>query len=106
MLQEFGWEVFEHLAHSPDLVPSDFNLFPTLKKFLDGRCFKSDAEVQDTVKQWLNGLAVKLYEGIQKLFTCYDKCLNVGGDHVEKLLMVCTNGTFGPFLNLFLFLYS
>jgi hypothetical protein len=27
MLQEFGWEVFEHPAVSPDLAPSDFHLF-------------------------------------------------------------------------------
>jgi histone-lysine N-methyltransferase SETMAR len=31
MLQEFGWEVFEHPAYSPDLAPSDFHLFPKLK---------------------------------------------------------------------------
>jgi hypothetical protein len=40
MLQEFGWEVFEHPAYSPDLA--------------------------------------------QVIFTRYDKCLNVGGDYVEK----------------------
>jgi hypothetical protein len=33
----------------------------------------------------LNGLATVVYdEGIQKLFTRYGKCLNVGGDYVEK----------------------
>jgi hypothetical protein len=41
--------------------------------------------VNDAVKEWLNGLAAEVYgEGIQKLVTCYDKCLNVGGDYVEK----------------------
>jgi histone-lysine N-methyltransferase SETMAR len=34
MLQEFGWEIFEHPAYSPDLAPSDFHLFPKLKEFL------------------------------------------------------------------------
>jgi hypothetical protein len=67
------------------LAPSDFQLFPKLKKFLGGRRFKSDEEVKDAVKEWLNGLAAEVYdEGIQKLFTRYDKCLNVGGDYVEK----------------------
>jgi histone-lysine N-methyltransferase SETMAR len=42
MLQEFGWEVFEHPAYSPDLTPSDFHLFPKLKEFLGGRRFKRD----------------------------------------------------------------
>jgi hypothetical protein len=67
------------------LAPSDFHLFPKLKEFLGGRCFKSDEEVKDAVKEWLNGLAAEVYdEGIQKLVTRYDKCLNVGGDYVGK----------------------
>jgi histone-lysine N-methyltransferase SETMAR len=64
MLLEFGWEVFER----PDLAPSDFHLFPKLKEFLGGRRFKSDEEVKDAVKEWLNGLAAEVYvEGIVKL---------------------------------------
>jgi hypothetical protein len=40
-------------------------LFPTPKEFLDGTRFKSNAEVKDAVKQWLNGLAAEVYdEGI------------------------------------------
>jgi histone-lysine N-methyltransferase SETMAR len=102
MLQEFGWEAFEHPAYSPDLAPNDFHLFPKLKKFLGGRRFKSDKVVKDAVKEWLNGLAAEVYdEGIQKLVTCYDKCLNVGGDCVEKYLRVCNNDT----LNYFYFVY-
>jgi histone-lysine N-methyltransferase SETMAR len=85
MLQEFGWEVFDHPAYSPDLATSDFHLFPKLKEFLGGRRFKSDEEVKDAAKEWLNGLAAEVYdEGIQKLVTRYDKCLNVGGDYVQK----------------------
>jgi histone-lysine N-methyltransferase SETMAR len=85
MLQEFGWEVFEHTAYIPDLAPSDFLLFPKLKEFLGGSRFKSDEEMKDAVKEWLNGLAAEVYgEDIQKLVTCYDKCLNVGGEYVEK----------------------
>jgi histone-lysine N-methyltransferase SETMAR len=54
MLQEFGWEVCEHPAYSPDLAPSDFHLFPKLKEFLGDRRFKSDEEVKDAIKEWLN----------------------------------------------------
>jgi hypothetical protein len=60
MLQEFDWEVFEHPVYSPDLAPSDFHLFPKLKEFLGGRRFKSDEEVKDGVKGWLNGLAAEV----------------------------------------------
>jgi histone-lysine N-methyltransferase SETMAR len=58
MLQKFGWEVLER----PDLAPSDFHLFPKLKEFLDGRRFKSDEEVKDAVKEWLNGLEAEVYD--------------------------------------------
>jgi hypothetical protein len=32
-----------------------------LKEFLGGRRFKSDEEVKDAVKEWLNGLAAEVY---------------------------------------------
>jgi histone-lysine N-methyltransferase SETMAR len=74
MLQEFGWEVFER----PDLAPSDFHLFPKFKEFLGGRRFKSDEEVKDAVKEWLNGLAAEVYdEEIVKFLSRLDKCLNL-----------------------------
>jgi hypothetical protein len=106
MLQEFGWEVFEHPAYSPDLAPSDFHLFPKLKEFLGSRRFKSDGKVKGAVKEWLNGLAAEVYdEGIQKLVTHYDKCLNVGDDYIEQYLRVFNNDTIIFFI-LFIFLYS
>jgi histone-lysine N-methyltransferase SETMAR len=85
MLQEFGWEVFEHPAYSPDLAPSDFHLFPKLKEFLGGKRMETDVEVKETDTAWLNGLAAEFYdEGIVKLLSRLDKCLNLYGDYVEK----------------------
>jgi hypothetical protein len=67
------------------LAPSDFYLFPALKEFLGGKLLKCDEEMKDAVGEWLNGLAAEVYdEGIQKLLTHCGKCLNVGGDYVEK----------------------
>ena len=67
------------------MAQSDCHLFTKLKEFLGGRHFKSNEAVKDATKQWINVLAVELYnEGIQKLITHYVKCLNVGGDLVEK----------------------
>lgn len=55
------------------------------EEILVARCFKTNGEVKDAVKQWSNGLAAEVCDkGIQKLITCYDKCLNDGGDYVEK----------------------
>jgi len=56
-----------------------------LKEFLGGRHFKSDEEVQDSIKGRLNVLAAEVCdEGLRKLGTHCDRCLNVGGICVEK----------------------
>ncbi|KAJ8882410.1 hypothetical protein PR048_014218 [Dryococelus australis] len=54
LLASFQWEVFDHPPYSPDLAPSDFHLFPVLKKWLRGWRFNTNDELQDTVTTWLN----------------------------------------------------
>ncbi|KAH0816471.1 hypothetical protein GEV33_006320 [Tenebrio molitor] len=44
-LEELRFEVVPHVPYSPDLAPSDFFLFPNLKKWLGGRRFTSNEEV-------------------------------------------------------------
>ncbi|PNE09423.1 hypothetical protein B7P43_G15432 [Cryptotermes secundus] len=87
LLQEFSWEVFNHPPYSLDLAPSDFHLFLHLKKFLSGerQHFENDREAEIVVTQWVQSQAADFYDtGIQKLVPWYDKCLNSGGDYVEK----------------------
>jgi hypothetical protein len=33
LLQEFGWDMFNHPSYSPDLAKRDFHLFLHLKKY-------------------------------------------------------------------------
>ena len=42
-------------AYSPDLAPSDFFLFPNLKKDIRGLHFRSNEEVVTAVEEWVNG---------------------------------------------------
>ena len=86
VLQQFGWELFDHPPYSPDLAPSDFHLFLHLKKFLSSRQhFHDDEELKTNVTRWFHSQAADLYDtGMQKLIPRYDKCLNSGGDYVEK----------------------
>ena len=42
--------------YSPDLAPSDFHLFPNLKKFVSGKCFVSNEEVERVVDEYFNSL--------------------------------------------------
>ena len=47
------YEVLPHPPYSPDLAPSDFHLFPSMKSFLKGKYFSSDESLIFEVKTWL-----------------------------------------------------
>ena len=44
-LAYLGFQCLDHPPYSSDLTPSDYHLFPGLKKQLKGRHFSSDEEV-------------------------------------------------------------
>ena len=52
-----GYELIHvpHTAYSPDLAPSNFFLFPNLKKDIRGCHFRSDEEVMNAVEDWVSG---------------------------------------------------
>ena len=50
-----GYELIPHPAYSPDLAPSDFFLFPNLKKDIRGLHFRSGEEVVTDVEEWVKG---------------------------------------------------
>ena len=85
LITSFRWEKVYHSPYSSDLAPSDFHLFLHLKKFLGGKRFDNHNDLKDAVQKWLTSQAAAFYEeGIQKLVPRYDKCLNNGGEYVEK----------------------
>jgi len=54
-LSYLGFHCLHHPPYSPDLAPSDYHLFPGLKKQLKGRHFSSDEEVIAAAETWLDG---------------------------------------------------
>jgi histone-lysine N-methyltransferase SETMAR len=85
LIMIFGWEQFDHPPLSPDLAPSDFHLFLHIKSFLAGWQFHDNNEVKEAVIMCFMSQAASFYdERIQKLVQRYDKCLNNGGNYVEK----------------------
>jgi len=50
-----GFQCLDHPPYSPDLAPSDYHLFPGLKKQLKCRHFSSDAEVIAAAETRLDG---------------------------------------------------
>jgi histone-lysine N-methyltransferase SETMAR len=84
-LKEFQWETLEQPPYSPDLSPTDYHLFRPLKEALGGHRFQSDDGVEEFVRNWAVTHPPTFYEeGIQKLPTCWQKCVELQEDHVEK----------------------
>jgi hypothetical protein len=69
--------------YNPALAPNDHLLFLYIKKLLAGQRLRFDQDTKHILQDWLKGLAANCFEeGIQKLVTRYDKCLNFHGDCV------------------------
>jgi hypothetical protein len=56
-----------------------------MKIWLALQCFCTNEELMDGFNNWMHNLAAPFFdEGLQKLVSWYDKCLNVDGNCVEK----------------------
>ena len=80
-----GYELIPHSAYSPDLAPSDFFLFPNLKKDIRGIHFWSDEEVMTAVEEWVNGKDPDFFSsGLMALEHRWSKCITLEGNYIEK----------------------
>jgi histone-lysine N-methyltransferase SETMAR len=52
-ITKMGWTVPPHPLYSPDLAPSDFHLFGSLKDASRGTHFENDNSVIEAVRKWL-----------------------------------------------------
>ena len=75
---------FELLQHSPDLAPSDFFLFPNLKKWLGGQRFTSNEVITQTDVYCKDLPKSYFSDGLKKLEKRLDKCIGLKGDYVEN----------------------
>jgi histone-lysine N-methyltransferase SETMAR len=72
LLEDSNWELFDHPPYSPDLAPSDYDLFTYLKNWLGSQRFNSNEELMEGVKTWLRSQAADFFDtGIQKLIPRY-----------------------------------
>jgi hypothetical protein len=51
-LREMYWELLQHPAYSPDLVPRDFHLFSPVRKAIERKC--SEPTMKLFVQRWLD----------------------------------------------------
>ena len=79
------YELIPHPAYSPDLVSSDFFLFPNLKKDIRGCHFWSDTEVVAAVEEWANGKDPDFFSsGLMALERFWSKCITLGNNYIVK----------------------
>ena len=80
-----GYELIPHPVYSPDLAPSDFFLFPNLKKDIHGLHFRSDEEVVTAVEEWVNGKDPDFFSsGLMALEHRWSKCITLEGNYIVK----------------------
>jgi len=87
-LAYLGFQCLDNPPYSPDLAPSDYHLFPGLKKQLKIHHFSSDAEVIAAAETWLDGQPSEFFffgggGGLQKLEKRAKKCIELRGEYVE-----------------------
>ena len=83
-LENLGFQIIDHPPYSLDLAPSDFFLFPQLKKFLKGTKFESNTDIIETVNGWIEDQSSEFFlAGIKKLESRCQKCIELKGEYVE-----------------------
>ena len=80
-----GYELIPHPAYSPDLAPSDYFLFPNLKKDIRGRHFRSNEEVMSAVEEWVRDKDPDFFSsGLMALEHRWSKCIILESNYIEK----------------------
>ena len=85
VLCEFRWEIIQHPPYSPDLAPSDFFLFPNLKKSLKGIQHSSVEDVKKAALTWFSSQGPQFYaDGLKGWYQRLQKYIDLDGSSVEK----------------------
>ena len=85
-IRESKFELLSHPPYSPDLAPSDYHVFRSLKDSLRGQRFGCDEEVVHVINDWFKVHDEKFFvAGVNSLVHRWEKCVALEGDHIEKL---------------------
>ncbi|XP_023240125.1 LMBR1 domain-containing protein 2-like [Centruroides sculpturatus] len=99
-INELRLKLIPHAPYSPDLAPSDYFLFPNLKKWLGGKRFANNEEVESEVDGYFEKLDSSHYkQGIEAIEHRWEK---------SKLKVICitASNTWGLFLLVLLLGYG
>ena len=84
-MHELGLESLPHPPYSPDLAPSDYYLFPNLKRWLCGKRFESSKKVEWETKGYFGVFNKSYYlESIGKLKDRWTRCIELKEEYIEE----------------------
>ncbi|CAJ0923516.1 unnamed protein product, partial [Mesorhabditis belari] len=83
-LNELHIEVLPHAPYSPDLSPTDFHFFKFLDHFLLEKCFVTQGEVKNGIKEFIDSREPAFYAlGIEKLPKPWQACIDSSGFYFD-----------------------
>jgi histone-lysine N-methyltransferase SETMAR len=82
-LEELGWQVLPHPPYSPDLAPSDYHLFRSLRNHLREQHFDDQDHLKSDLENFFESLPKKFYEdGIVDLPKRWEYVIDNNGAYV------------------------
>jgi histone-lysine N-methyltransferase SETMAR len=79
-----GFEFIAHPPYSSDLTPSDFFLFPALKKYTRGKVWETVEELEQGIIAWLDGQPKDWFKkGIAKCVKRWESVVLSNGEYFE-----------------------
>lgn len=83
-LQNLNLPCIPHPPYSPDLAPSDYYLFSSLKSHFSGTNFTNRNEVVDSINDWLRVKGESFFsKGINMLPVRWTRCVEANGNYFE-----------------------
>jgi histone-lysine N-methyltransferase SETMAR len=85
-LNEMGLNIVPHPPYSPDLAPSDYYLFSSLKSSLRGKDLSGVADIHAAIQQWMDSRPPQFFaRGIKMLPKRWKLCIDNHGNYFEHL---------------------
>ena len=83
-ISSLGWELLPHPPYSPDLAPSDYQLFSSMGHSLAEQHFNNFEDVRKWLDEWIsNKDEAFFWNGIHKLPERWTKCVESEGQYFE-----------------------
>jgi len=84
-LKKLKWEVLPQPPYSPDMSPSDFFLFRSMKSKMRGQSFKSDEEVAKWLDEFFGSRPVGFFDdGITQLMGRWEDIIEYEGHYAVE----------------------